>query len=191
MPHTIFRSAFTEDFVALNYPEEMESFRWIFLPGMLFQDQATWWKEGRRARCHEGVDFCRFYAGRKGLARQVGADRVPALFDGEVVRVENDFLAQTVWMRHEAIRNGNMMLYSALAHVEPSERTAEGRCFDRGEIAATIGRRKDFSPMAMHLHISVFWAPHFLKASRLDWHQLPGLREISMIDPLRLIGHGP
>ena len=185
-------SSFTPDFVALNYPEEKKSFRWCFLPGMLFQDLPRWWKKGKRTRCHEGADFCRFYAGRKGSARPVrSGDLVPNLFDGVVVKMENDFLASTIWMQHEEIRDGNMVLFSALAHVAPLNGVKEGDAFGQGEAVAAIGRRKDLLPVSMHLHVSVFWAPHYLKASRLGWPQLPALKEIFLFDPLQVISSSP
>ena len=191
MPEMILRSPFTQDFTALNYPGDKKSFRWCFLPGMLFLDSASWWKESKRTRGHEGVDFCRFYAGQKCKAGLVGTDLVPALFDGVVVKVEDDFLASTVWMRHEAIQRGNMVLFSALAHVEPLDGVKEGKVCGQGEVVASIGRRRDFLPMSMHLHVSVFWAPHFFKTARLGWPQLPTLKEIALFDPLQLISLSP
>jgi len=191
MSEIIHRSTFTQSFVALNYPGETQRFRWCFLPGMLFQDSACWWKESRRWRCHEGVDFCRFYAGGDYSPRFVGADLVPTLFEGEVVKVEDDLLASTIWIRHETISYGNMVLFSALAHVEPAERVRQGTGFGQGEAIATIGCRKDCMPMTMHLHVSLFWAPNFLKISRLSWRQLSTLKEIRLSDPLRVIGLSP
>ena len=184
------RSSFTTDFVSLNYPDQRESFRWCFLPGMLFQDNMSWWKNARRPRFHEGADFCRFYCRNFSTMQVEEGDLVPILFDGVVLKVENDFLASTIWMRHEKIRQGNMVLFSALAHVVPLDGVIAGTAFKQGKAVAAIGRRRDLLEVSMHLHVSVFWAPHYFKTARLGWPTLPTMKEISLVDPLQVISDG-
>jgi len=180
-------SSFTEDFVNLNFRQFKKSFHWFFLPGMLFRDSASWWKKDLRLRRHEGVDFCYYYAADDPDRRQVGAARVPSLFEGEVVKTEKDFLATTVWMRHGTIRRGNAVLFSALAHVEPFSGVTTGKICGQGEAVAEIAQQRDFFPMSMHLHVTLFWAPHFLDGTGLGWRRLHKLKEISFVDPLQVI----
>jgi len=187
IPH----SSFTEDFVNLNFPQLIDSFCWVFQPGMLFRDPSCWWKEDRRIRRHEGVDFCFYYAGGDLEPRRVGACRVPGLFGGEVVRTEKDFLASTVWMRHGNIRQGNSVLFSGLAHVEPISGVIAGKICRQGEAVAVVARQREFFPMAMHLHVTLFWAPRFMDSARLGWRRLHELEEISLVDPLRAIDLRP
>lgn len=180
-------SAFTEAFVALNCPELANRFRWSFQAGMLFQDSGCWWKEARRAQQHEGVDFCCYHAGGGRELQKVGLSLVPGLYEGVVLKVIDDFLGQTVWMVHRSIRWERLVLYSALGHIIPDAKISEGRTIGPGETVGRISPEKKGSPLAMHLHLSVFWAPTYLKPERLNWQDLPASRVVRLFDPLSII----
>lgn len=180
-------SSFTETFVSLNCPEASAFFRWYFQPGMLFQDNMCWWKSARRLRYHEGVDFCGYRAGLGDGEKRVGNDLVPTLYDGVVVKIDDDFLGKTVWNIHESIRCDNLILFSALGHIAPEKALKEGDSLNRDQIVGRIAPRKDGSSLAMHLHLSVFWAPSFFRVERLCWQKLQSIREIQLFDPLSIV----
>lgn len=187
MPLTPVASTFTESYVGFNCPEVACLFRWSFQPGMLFQDIGCWWKSAKRAQPHEGVDFCWFHAGRNEEVRRVKADLVPSLYDGVVVKINDDFLGHTVWMRHRSIRSDQLVLYSALGHITPQENIAEGRIISQGEAVGRVAPGKKGALLSMHLHLSVFWAPSSFKIERLCWEDLLSSKVIQLFDPLLII----
>lgn len=180
-------SSFTEAFVSFNCPESIHRFRWSFQAGMLYQDNGCWWKPARRVHPHEGVDFCGYYAGMRGEVKKVGLDLVPSLYDGIVVRINDDFLGKTVWMKHPAIQCDRLILFSALGHIRPKKTITEGACISQGEEIGRIAPVRKGATIAMHLHLSVFWAPPFLRTERLCWPDLPSNRMIRLLDPLSII----
>jgi len=190
MPFLPEPSSFTETFVSLNCPGEASRFRWSFQPGMLFQDANCWWKPARRVHTHEGVDFCAYHAGQDGEVRKVGSDLVPSLYCGEVARIDDDFLGKTIWMKHPAIQCDRLILFSALGHIIPNGTAIEGRTVGKGEEMGRIAPARKGALLAMHLHLSVFWAPPFLRSDRLNWQDLPASRMIRLFDPLSILGRG-
>jgi hypothetical protein len=187
MPITPIASNFTKTYVGFNCPQVSSRFRWSFQPGMLFQDNDCWWKSARRAHPHKGVDFCGFHAGRSDEVRRVGADLVPSLYDGVVIKINDDFLGKTVWIRHRSIRSDQLILFSALGHIIPDKAIAEGSLISQGEAVGRVAPEKKGALLAMHLHLSVFWAPSFFKTERLCWQDLSSSRMIRLFDPLSII----
>lgn len=115
------------------------------------------------------------------------ADLVPSLYDGVVVKINDDFLGHTVWMRHRSIRSDQLVLYSALGHITPQENIAEGRIINQGEAVGRVAPEKKGALLSMHLHLSVFWAPSFFKIERLCWEDLLSSKVIQLFDPLSII----
>lgn len=157
---------------------------------MLFQDPGCWWKPARRAHLHEGVDFRGFYEGPGGKVREVSTDLVPSLFDGVVVRINEDFLGRTVWMKHPAVRREKLLLFSAFGHIVPEENITEGQSICQGEAVGRIAPGKKGASLGKHLHMSVFWAPTFLRPEGLNWQDLPASRMIRLFDPLSIVSRG-
>ncbi|CAE7212389.1 GNTI [Symbiodinium sp. KB8] len=100
---------------------------------------------------------------------------VPAVADGQVVAVFEDFMAQTIIMTHQEHLDGRQ-LATLLAHVVPVPGLAPGqRCSPDVEVAAVAASR---TTAPAHVHLSVLAAaPGFAWASLQGWPDLLQLHE--------------
>ncbi|MDP2852459.1 MAG: hypothetical protein Q8O23_03530 [Gallionella sp.] len=164
---------------------------WLFLPGMLFEDRSAWWKNGPRQSPHEGIDLL-FLADRSGQRQELPPQvLVPAVWDGEVVAIFEDFLGSTVAVQHPVMDGQGWRLISVYGHVRPL--VACGEQVLTGEALAEVagGKVRGSSAPPDHLHLSLGWLAPGWSATELGWPTLwanPGIR---LIDPLPLIQPRP
>ncbi|OLP93153.1 hypothetical protein AK812_SmicGene24964 [Symbiodinium microadriaticum] len=151
--------------------------RFILEAGAEFGSLNCWWGKRRpRPAPHEGVDFCDFQDFNSGTKRQIEPGcPVPAVADGQVVAVFEDFMAQTIIMTHQEHLDGRQ-LATLLAHVVPVPGLAPGqRCSPDVEVAAVAASR---TTAPAHVHLSVLAAaPGFAWASLQGWPDLLQLHE--------------
>jgi hypothetical protein len=178
------------DYLLKMNPESLKDFRrWRFQPGMLFNAWEQWWgREGRRASAHEGIDLCSFEDGAGQINFLDGTVQVPATFAGAVVKIERDFLGQSIYLRHAISSGDGGRLLTAYGHTRPVEGLAVGRHVAEGEIIASLAPvpvRKN--GMRAHLHLTLAWAPAALPLDRLTWENLGRDEAIRLIDPLAVL----
>lgn len=87
--------------VQINKLPISDSREWLFYPGMLFGSCAKWWADWKiRYTAHEGLDIT-FY---RTLIGDIGSFdptvMVPAMADGTVLNICDDFLGQSVIINH-------------------------------------------------------------------------------------------
>ena len=183
---SIIKSRFFDHLLEKN-PDSLGNFqRWRFHPGMLFNSWEQWWGEpGRRPSAHEGIDLC-FFEDEAGQINFLGGTvRVPATFAGTVVKLDRDFLGQSIYLRHAIFSEDGAQLLTAYGHTRLVEGLAVGRQVAEGEIIASIApvsARKN--GMRAHLHLTMAWAPVLLPLDRLTWENLGRDGGIRLIDPL-------
>jgi hypothetical protein len=160
---------------------------WVFLPGMLFNSREKWWGDrGKRTLPHEGLDFCLFNDGRR-ILRLGEETRIPAMYDGNVVAIIDDFLGRSIILSHRLPGNGGPFL-TVYGHTVVKETLRLGSLVREGEI---IGRLADSGkskgPMYPHLHLSLARPARCADYTSLAWRDLdnPGL--FTMIDPHEVI----
>ncbi|MBF0468424.1 MAG: hypothetical protein HQK61_06010 [Desulfamplus sp.] len=81
---------------------------WLFYPGMLFGSHAKWWADwGCRYTPHEGVDIAFYRTSNKhyrtfnkDIATLDSTVMVPAMADGVILNICDDFLGQSVVVAH-------------------------------------------------------------------------------------------
>lgn len=183
----------------------------VIKPGAEFGASHLWWGRRRpRQTLHEGVDFQEVL--KDGSVEQLlPGFWVPAIADGVVVAVFDDFLARTVVMRHsESILSLSSagvsdrpsttepwQLCTLFAHVEPQPGVVPGRhvCAPGGseaeaESVASIAVSKTAAPP--HLHVSMLAAPvSFPWATLSGWPELlkrSAAREAAFLEPPPLGG---
>lgn len=125
---------------------------------------------GQRTHPHEGVDVC-FYTTKRGSRANLYLDTcIPPLYSGEVVKVFDDFIGQTILVRHAIFYEKNYQLYSMYGHVDPLFHVTAGREVDCSEKIATIADTAiKKRPMLPHLHISTLWLPCSFPAETIKW----------------------
>jgi hypothetical protein len=175
--------------VAHNRPR-MDGFqRWLFQPGMLFQAEVTWWgDQGRRPAPHEGLDLCCFEDAGGNEKTLDQHTQIPAAFAGQVVKIERDFLGQSIYMSHAIFADGGRRLLSAFGHTVPRESLQVGSQVAAGEIIAALsGFPRKKTALVPHLHLSFAWVPVDLSPAQLTWKNLGNDPEITLMDPLTVI----
>ena len=160
--------------------------RWLFLPGMGFLATEKWWGGGgQRSRPHEGVDFC-LYEDQAGHPDGLAAGcMIPAAHDGRVVSIHDDFLGQTVWLRHGQPDGDGRCLHTAYGHLVPASGLAVGATVAVGAVVGAVAdpasRTLKISP---HLHFTVARIVCCPAVPRLDWSLVHDLRVVQLLDPL-------
>lgn len=183
------KSPFFRYLLANNRPHLDNLKKWVFQPGMLFNSMEKWWGDkGARLVPHEGLDLCSFEeaSGRiKTLNRHI---KIPAAYAGEIVKIEPDFLGQSIFIGHDHVDNRARRLFSAYGHTVPRDSLAIGSRVREGEIVGAVsGGFAKKNLMLPHLHITFAWIPVAIPVDNLNWDNLSKNTDISLIDPLPLL----
>ena len=182
-------SRFTEYMVRENGLDRRGFRAWVFLRSMLFGAEGKWWGDrGKRTSPHEGLDVCLFSDARRSLFRLKEGTRIPAMCDGTVVAIIDDFLGVSIVLEHRLPDHGGrfLMIYG---HMVVREGLRAGSGVRETEVIGTLvdpgTSRGDIYP---HLHVSLARPSAGMSYDRLTWRDLndPGL--FTMIDPLAVIG---
>jgi len=165
--------------------------RWVFRTGMLFGATAKWWgRGGDRERRHEGLDLW-LYSGRAGQVHNLDErTEIPAMFDGEVVKIERDFLGQSVFLKHSVTDGKDKVLCTVYGHVRLLDGVREGAMLRDREVFATIaagGASRSRVPPP-HLHISAAWVSESFSLGRLNWSVMNDCDIVKLLDPLGFLG---
>lgn len=180
---------FNERLIGCNDLDKLGFEEWVFHPAMLFRARNKWWgNQGRRSSPHEGLDLCLFRT-KDGEVRRLGEDtKIPVMFDGVIVKVGDDFLGKSIYVRHSIGNGEGSQLHTVYGHTRPCEGMHPGQVLTEGDVLGPIATGKARSRIPSHLHISVAWIPESLDSEGLDWEVIgnPGL--VALMDPLRVIG---
>lgn len=182
-------SSFTDVFVRKNNLDKRGFTAWVFYPGMEFGAQDTWWGDrGKRARPHEGIDLC-FYRGANGTVFRINEKaKIPAMYEGIVVKIMDDFLGKTIILKHTFSDISEGTYLTMYGHTNPVEDLEEGQTVKAGGIMATLATsRRSKAPLA-HLHLTLAWNPEPVPYDILDWTTIGNTGVVRLVDSLRVIG---
>ncbi len=190
----------------LRYPDEKTSFnrqlaecnglcdagfdRWAFHAGMLFRAREKWWGDrGRRPRPHEGIDLV-LYTNEPGHLRELDeSTRIPVMFDGEVIKIEKDYLGQSVYVGHGIDDGHGRRLWTMYGHTTPLEHVRPGTRVRQGEIIASFTeKRKKTTGPRPHLHLTMAWVSPERALRELSWETLHDPEIAILLDPLHAMG---
>ena len=180
------KTLFAEQLVNCNGLRQAGFEQWAFYAGMLFGAKEKWWGDrGLRPRPHEGIDLC-LYTDKAGRPfRLVESSRIPVMLDGEIAKIEEDLLGDSVYVGHPIDDGRGRRLWTVYGHTNPAEHIAPGRRVQQGEIIATLtmvdGRT---STLFAHLHLSMAWVSTAIALHEINWETLhdPGISVL--LDPL-------
>ena len=186
LPEFARRTRFTEHMVLANGLGE--SFAgWLFLPGMLFNASDKWWGgKGERIAPHEGLDL-RLYEDARGRVLLLGAgSSVPAVYDGTVKGIVDDFLGKTIIMEHRFPQMPAFQLITLFGHTKPAGGVRPGEAVKAGDVMAAIA-----SPGASgkavdcHLHVSLGRPSGAVALASLNWQNMA--EGLVMFDPVEAL----
>jgi murein DD-endopeptidase MepM/ murein hydrolase activator NlpD len=182
-------SRFFESLTTLNNLADRGFAAWVFYPGMKFGDRKNWWGEkGRRARPHEGIDLCFYRDSAGGILRVNEGLRVPAAFDGVVLKIIDDFLGKSIIVEHRLPSLGGRTFLTIYGHTTPRQGLDVGEPVREGEVIASLtgtGRSPQSPPLHLHLTFAkkIKPVPH----EALDWATIGDPSFIELRDPLRIL----
>ena len=181
LPEFARQTRFSEHMVLANGLGESFA-RWLFLPGMLFNGRDKWWgSRGRRVAPHEGLDFCLYEDGDGRVLRIGAGSRVPAMYDGTVAGIVDDFLGETIVMEHRFPEAPTFQLITVYGHTLTARGLRPGSEFRAGDIIAFIASPKD-TGVDPHLHVSLGRPSGLLAHGSLDWQNMK--EGLVMFDPI-------
>ena len=183
------KSPFTNVFVRENNLDRRGFVAWFLYPGMEFGAQETWWGgRGRRAKPHEGIDLC-FYRGAANNVFHVDKRaKIPAMYDGIIVKVIGDFIGETIIMKHSFPDIGEGTFLTLYGHTSPGESIDIGRSVRAGEIIATLATPRGSKTLQPHLHLTLAWSTKPVSLDNLDWTNISNPDIVQLVDPLEAIG---
>ena len=179
-------SGLTHALVRANGLETRGFCDWHVEPAMRFEAASIWWADrGPRPRPHEGLDLCAYRGRDQALQRLDAETQIPAMYDGTVVRLCEDFIGRSAMMEHR-FPGLPGWFYTLYGHTRPRAGLAPGQAVRAGEIVARLAPiTRPGSTVLPHLHISVGWSPEPVAPERLDWNTLPDV--LYLLDPLPLL----
>jgi murein DD-endopeptidase MepM/ murein hydrolase activator NlpD len=182
------KSAFTNVLVRENNLDRQGFVAWFLYPGMECGAHETWWgAKVERTRPHEGVDLC-FY---RGVADNIfhidNRTKIPAMYDGTVVKIIGDFIGKTIIMKPSFPDIGKGTFLTIYGHTDPVEGLEAGQSVKAGEIITTLAAPPESKALLPHLHLTLAWTPEPIPYSMLDWTTIGNPDVVRLIDPLRVI----
>lgn len=170
---------------------------WIFYEGMLPASPAKWWDDfGSRATPHEGIDIT-YYRVRRPQGRKPShasspvmqlspTVQVPAMTEGSIVNICEDFLAKTIVVRYPSNASTNTQVLFAYAHINPGQQVSKGQSIRKNDIIATIADNRKNPKLPCHLHISCIEVADSIPAERLNWDLFTRPDQVCLINPIHL-----
>lgn len=162
--------------------------RWIFQPGMLFNSWEQWWGDKKtRPDAHQGLDICLF-EDTDGNIKNVDIHlRIPAAFGGEIVKIEPDFLGQSIYIGHHIFTEDEKQFYTVYGHTAPLPEVIVGKKLAAGELLGEIADVPAGTSILPHLHLTLAWIPVAFNPERLNWQNLADDQRITLLDPLSVL----
>ena len=180
---------FTEFLIRKNALDKGGFKGWVFCPGMLFNSTDKWWgDQGKRDKPHEGLDLC-LYKDREDTILRLGEKaKVPAIYDGIVVRIVEDFLGKSVVIEHLLSDFDNNRLCTIYGHTIPEDDLHVGKIVKKGDVVVTLAdSSRSKTNIFPHLHISLGWTSKGISYDRMDWESIGAPNTLTLLDPLQVI----
>jgi len=180
-------SEFSACLVGRNGLEAAGFREWVFHPAMLFGALRTWWGGGAdRDWPHEGLDICCYRDAHSLIHRLAARFRVPAMYEGEVAAIQDDFLGESIFVRHSARDGDGRVRHTVYGHTAPDGDVGVGAALKEGEVFATIAEPCVKGGAPPHLHLTVAWVPPSDSHVALNWSAMSDARRVVLVDPLRV-----
>ena len=130
------------------------------------------------------MDLCLYQDGQGEVCRLYEQARLPAMYDGAVVRLCDDFLGRSVMMEHDLPGGGK--LYVMYGHTVPRPDLEAGQSVWEGEAVAYLAPLPPHKTgLLPHLHISLGWAPGAVAYDQLEWERIPDV--LTLLDPMQAL----
>ena len=161
--------------------------KWYFHNGMLFLSQDKWWGDFKhRSSIHEGIDITFFKTETGDLQHFDTFIKIPAIDDGVLINICNDFLGQTIVVEHKKDSASNQRIIITYAHLIPEKSLKKGDFIPKGSIIAQVCDTIKNPQLPPHLHFSCFEVSCNIPSKNLNWNLFSKQTDIHMIHPIFL-----
>lgn len=161
---------------------------WVFFCGMLFLSREKWWGDFKcRSTPHEGVDIgCYKIGHEKKIHRLTPQTKIPAMDNGRLITICDDFLGKTLVVEHENQTDPKFRTVCTYAHVIPEPGIVKGRPIKKDQVIATVCSTDKNPQLSSHLHFSCFEIINPMDENLLNWNLFTDPQKVSMIHPFFL-----
>jgi hypothetical protein len=187
---SIIKSGFTDFFIRENELDGFEGFKeWLLCPEMLIDASEKWWGDFNvRDVRHQGLDLCCYRTLNDQIIYLNGHTKIPAMYDGVLVGVINDFLGKSLILKHSIPGIESEDFLTVYGHTNPVQSIHIGKAYKEGETIARVanlyGSKSSIRP---HLHLSIGQLSKPFPYARLDWEVMSDPDTMALIDPLQVI----
>jgi hypothetical protein len=181
------KALFTQAFIELNHLQEKAFKAWVLHPHMLFGGMYFWWgSKKQRPSPHEGIDLCLYLNGRDKIVNLDERIKIPATYDGKVVKVLDDFLGRSIFLEHHLPEINPEVFLTFSGHPLPADGIPPGCSVKQGQMIATVAPPKNSVPP--HLHMTTAWSSNTPDYDTLDWTTINDPERLHLVDPLPFLG---
>ena len=162
---------------------------WIFHPAMLFGSLYKWWGDlGKRQSPHEGLDLCLYRTKEGNINHLTGETKIPVIFTGQIMKVSDDFVGQSVFVGHDVYDSNGGQLYTIYGHIKPGNSIRPGKRLSDGDIIGVVTDTVNNEVVVPHhLHVSVAWIRNTVHVPELGWQTINDPARVVLLDPLSAI----
>ncbi|RLB99127.1 MAG: hypothetical protein DRH34_13065 [Deltaproteobacteria bacterium] len=183
-------SLFSDYLKTLSHVNDLgkgQKVEWLFHCGMLFSSKDKWWGDFKFRHCaHEGMDITYFRTYPDEMQCFDDSIKVPAMDDGIIVNICDDFLGKTLVVEHKNSNHFNSRILFIYAHIIPEKGLKTGHSIQKKEIVARVGDTHKNPLLPPHLHFSCFEVPQQIQSENLNWNLFSKSREVNLIHPVFL-----
>ena len=160
---------------------------WLFHCGMLFYSKDKWWGDFKFRHCsHEGIDITYYRTYPDVIQSFDDSIKVPAMDDGIILNICDDFLAQTLVVEHKNAIPFNRRILFVYAHIIPEKKLKVGHIIKKEDVIARVCDTYRNPQLLPHLHFSCFEVLKKVQPEHLNWNLFSRDLDINLIHPVFL-----
>jgi hypothetical protein len=170
-----------------NNIENGQQVQWLFHCGMLLSSTDKWWGDfGCRHSAHEGIDITYFRTCNDEIKNFNSSIKIPAMDDGIVLNICNDFLGTTLVVDHKTLSLFNRPVLFVYSHINFESYIKPGCAIKKNDIIAKVCPANKNPLLPPHLHFSCFEVFKTVPKKDLNWDLFSSMSKVNMINPVFL-----
>jgi len=161
--------------------------QWLFYCGMLLSSKDKWWGNFKlRQSAHEGIDITYYRTYPDEIQNFDDSIKIPAMDDGIILNICDDFLAQTLVVEHENSMLFNRRTLFVYAHIIPEKNLKTGHIIKKQDVIARVSDTYKNPQLPPHLHFSCFEVLKKVQPEYLNWNLFSKNIDVNLIHPVFL-----
>ena len=161
--------------------------QWLFCCGMLFSSMDKWWGDFKyRHSAHEGIDITYYSTHPEKMHCFDDSIKVPAMEDGAILNICDDFLGQTLVVEYENSISSSKRILFVYAHIIPEKDLKIGHIIQNKQVIARVCDTYKNPLLPPHLHFSCFEISKKVLPKHLNWSLFSTYTDINWIHPVFL-----